>query len=66
MLHKYHIKYKKSKRLKSDFVLRVHRDFDVIQELDIEEAVVTTTIPLSRESRKSLKEIFKIVKVKSK
>lgn len=63
MKHRYHIKYRESKRLKSEFVLNVHKDWQKVQTLDVEEAVVSTTEELSQEALDAVKAIFEIEEV---
>lgn len=63
MKHRYHIKYRESKRLKSAFVLDVHKDWKKVQTLDVEEAVVSTTEELSQEALDAVSAIFEIEEV---
>lgn len=63
-MHRYRIKYRKKDRKRSEFVLSVHEGFELIQKLDVEEAIVATKTPLSKKSHKSLKETFIIKKIK--
>ncbi len=64
MEHKYHIKYKEGDRKGSEFTLTVNKGQRDLQELDVEEAMVTATGPLNKEVLDEIQKIFVIEEVK--